>query len=417
MIKIAPQYLLLGTYTTLPSPQGTRSRGVHLLEFTPEEGDIQKDLQSPPHGKHLSPGVRAIPGTTTGLTVRAVLPGIVNPSWVCVCPESRRFWVASEAPASTEDPRGRIYWCTMDPQGSMTIGGHIGSEGADPCHVSTSPDRTKLFVANYSGGNTSLFSIADDGSLSLEQVFPHGEASHRPLGTEPFEKPHGHCVQASPDGRWLWTADLGINSILCQDLHNSPANAHISKLAQSCPDGTGPRHFVLNKAGTRAWLLHEHKALVDSYAINGDTGQWELRQRCSSPGREVDHGNGPIRYSENPEPSPGGAAIKLNQQETRLYLSNRGDHNSISTFSVDPDTGHLDFLDCRPSGGRSPRDIALSPDGGYLLAAHQDSSNIAVHRLDPASGIPCGTMGDFSVPVPVCLAFLPASWNLEAKGT
>ena len=35
-----------------------------------------------------------------------------------------------------------------------------------------------------------------------------------------------------------------------------------------------------------------------------------------------------------------------------------------------------------PSGGETPRDIAVDPSGRWLLAANQESNNVAAHRLD-----------------------------------
>lgn len=39
-----------------------------------------------------------------------------------------------------------------------------------------------------------------------------------------------------------------------------------------------------------------------------------------------------------------------------------------------------------PSGGRTPRDFCLTPDGRWLLAGGQDDNSICVHRIDPATG-------------------------------
>ena len=57
-------------------------------------------------------------------------------------------------------------------------------------------------------------------------------------------------------------------------------------------------------------------------------------------------------------------------------------------------------------GGRTPRDLAVSPDGKYLLAASQDEAFIRVFSIDAQTGELTFTGNDFAIPNAVCLEFL-----------
>jgi 6-phosphogluconolactonase len=61
-----------------------------------------------------------------------------------------------------------------------------------------------------------------------------------------------------------------------------------------------------------------------------------------------------------------------------------------------------------PTQGKTPRNFALDPTGGYLFAANQGTNNIVLFRIDQNTGrlTPAGEKVD--VPSPVCVVFAPA---------
>ena len=58
--------------------------------------------------------------------------------------------------------------------------------------------------------------------------------------------------------------------------------------------------------------------------------------------------------------------------------------------------------------GRIPRHFEVSPDGRFIAAANQDTSNIIMFRLDPATGrlVPTGDVAEAGTPI--CVRFLSA---------
>ncbi|MBM3459930.1 MAG: hypothetical protein FJX77_15525, partial [Armatimonadetes bacterium] len=56
--------------------------------------------------------------------------------------------------------------------------------------------------------------------------------------------------------------------------------------------------------------------------------------------------------------------------------------------------------------GRTPRNFGIDPTGRFLLAANQDTDNVAVFRINQQSGELTPTGQVLSVPVPVCVKFM-----------
>ena len=77
-------------------------------------------------------------------------------------------------------------------------------------------------------------------------------------------------------------------------------------------------------------------------------------------------------------------------------------------YAIDPDSGHLIFVQRTTSFGKNPRDFAIDPNGNFLVAANQDSDSIFVYRIDKSSGRISRIMTTLSIGNPVCLKFTPA---------
>jgi 6-phosphogluconolactonase len=60
------------------------------------------------------------------------------------------------------------------------------------------------------------------------------------------------------------------------------------------------------------------------------------------------------------------------------------------------------------TGGKTPRHFAIDPTGAYLLVENQESNNIVIFHIDPASGNLTPTGQTVEVPSPVCLTFVGA---------
>jgi 6-phosphogluconolactonase len=98
------------------------------------------------------------------------------------------------------------------------------------------------------------------------------------------------------------------------------------------------------------------------------------------------------------------AEVRLHPNDRFLYVSNRG-HDSLAIFSRDLDFGTLSLIEIVPCGGKGPRHFSLSPDGSWLICAHQDSHSLAAFAVDASTGKLTLTGPLVSLASPVCVLF------------
>src|ERR1700686_4657247 len=67
-----------------------------------------------------------------------------------------------------------------------------------------------------------------------------------------------------------------------------------------------------------------------------------------------------------------------------LYGTNRG-HDSVAAYRIGQD-GRLSLVAIEPSRGKGPQNLAITPDGAWLLCANMPGNNVAVFRIDPKTG-------------------------------
>ena len=135
--------------------------------------------------------------------------------------------------------------------------------------------------------------------------------------------------------------------------------------------GAGPRHFKFSADGRHAYAINELDCTVAAYDYAAATGALTPRQTVSTL---------PAGYN-NRDGHNTDAEIRIHPNGKFLYGSNRG-HDSLAVFAIAPGTGLLSPVEIVPSGGKVPRNFALSPDGRWLVCAHQDSGNLTVFRVD-----------------------------------
>jgi len=78
--------------------------------------------------------------------------------------------------------------------------------------------------------------------------------------------------------------------------------------------------------------------------------------------------------------------------------------NNITCFSVAND-GKLTFIQQVSTGGKGPRNFAITPDGLYIFVAHQESDNIVIFKRNTKTGMLAFTGEKIEVGSPVCLVF------------
>lgn len=273
----------------------------------------------------------------------------------------------------------------------------VPAHGAWPCHIGFDPGRARLFLSNYLDGSFVTWPL--DG-----QGLPHGtptvlrRTGHGP-NPDRQDGPHTHFALATPDGTHVWICDAGTDEIACYELTGPSAVAATPDLVLRAPPGSLPRHMALSHDGTRLFVVSELGNLVSTWQIGPSGAELVGHVPTLAPGHAV--------------PSSS-AAIRVHPSGRFLYSSNRGD-DSIAVFDTATATGLPAFLGTFATRGRTPREFAISDDGGTMVIANQDSHALTALRIAPETGALYPLGEPFAIGSPVCVA-IASSFPPAASG-
>lgn len=322
--------------------------------------------------------------TTGALGTPELVAETANPSFVALSPGGGHLYAVSETstmavPFAVDAATGRL-----TPLQAQDAGGKA------PCHLVVDHTERTLVLAHYHSGIVAALPINADGTLGAPgSVIQHTGHSVNPKRQE---APHVHSVTLSPDNRFVIVCDLGLDRVFTYAL--DPATATLTPAATpfvATAPGAGPRHAAFSTDGQWVLVINELASTLVSYRYDPATGALTPADTQSTL---------PADFSGESST----AEVRVHPNGRFVYGSNRG-HDSIASFALDSATGALKPLGHTPTGGKNPRNFALSPDGQWLVAANQNSDNLRVFRVDPSSGALAAIPGEASVPLPVCVLF------------
>lgn len=364
---MAKNYLMyVGTYTQTNSPSEHRDEGIFVFRFDAETGALER-LGS--------------------------AGGALNPSFLALHPKGRFLYAVGEVYDYLGRRSGAVHAYARDPAtGTLTHLNEQPSIGTGPCHLSAEATGRYALAANYGSGSVVMLPIRAEGSLGEAADFVQHQGSS--ANPKRQEGPHAHSIVVSPDNRFAFAPDLGLDKVLCYrlDLERGKLVAHDPPGTQVAP-GAGPRHFDFHPNGRWAYLINEIGNTLSAYAYDAARGALTLLNTVPTL---------PTGFSGTSHT----ADIHVHPSGRFVYGSNRG-HDSILIGAIDQGTGQVSVVGHESTQGRTPRNFAIDPTGTFLLAANQSTGNIAVFRIDAQSGQLTPTGHSAQAPAPVCLKLIP----------
>lgn len=333
------------------------------------------------------------------ITTRGTIEGIRNPSYLTCSSDSRFLLCVNELKDDNGTSGGTVSSLVLA-EGTDTAPGRSNplarristqpTDGADPCYLTLDRSGAFLFTANYMSGSVCVHPLSPTGELGAMSDF----RQHRGSGPNTARQtgPHAHAVSISPDNRFVFVPDLGIDTVLAYEFDAGDGRlGDRPDLAITTAPGAGPRHLVFSPDGRFAYLINELNSTITSYQYDADAGQ--LSEECLVSTLPDD-------YTE----ASSGAHIAVSPCGRFVYGSNRG-HDSIAVFRVEEQSGRLIPAGHCFSGGRCPRNFAIDPSGTLLVVANQDSDLLTVFTIDRNDGTLHLTDSRIPVPTPVCVVF------------
>lgn len=360
----ADQLVFIGTYT---SKDGA-SRGIYSVRLDPASGAFG------------APEVAAETPAPTFLAWR---------------PDHRVLYSLGEGP----EPDGRITpgaaaFSFDAATGRLARLNSRGSGSGSGTHLATDAVGRMLVTVSYSGGQIAAFPLGPDGRIGECSAFftPTG-----PLGPNRLrqDKPHPHSVTFSPDNRFAFVADLGLDRVFSYRVDSATATLTPNDPAFiPTPPGSGPRHAKFSRDGNFFYILGEIGGSLTVCSYDAAHGAGTPIQHLST-----------LPAGFKVTEADRAAEIRIHPNGRFIYASNRG-HDSLAVFAVSAD-GTLRLVEFTPCGGKHPRNFALSPDGLCLVCANMESDNLVSFRVNPATGRLTATGHTATVPKAVCVLFVP----------
>jgi 6-phosphogluconolactonase (cycloisomerase 2 family) len=221
-----------------------------------------------------------------------------------------------------------------------------------------------LLAPNYDAHTTLVFNLDDKGTVG-KLAFWHSAGLK------------AHHTLISPNGRFVLVPYLGSHIIVTYAL--DAATGQIDRHSTLTLPGTtpGPRHLALHPNGKWLYSINETNGTVGFFTFDQTEGS--LTPIADVPAIQPDY-QGALKNSSEVVIAPSGKF---------LYVSNRLDNQvegSLGAFAIDQSSGKLTTIGFQGSRGKTPRHFTLTPDGALLVAANQNSANIALFTADPGTG-------------------------------
>jgi 6-phosphogluconolactonase len=313
---------------------------------------------------------------------------IGSPGFIALHPDDNKIY----AVARWENEAGTVGYSVL-PNGELKEFTRMACPDGGGAHIAIHPSGKFLLTAQYGGGSVAMFPLDKDGHLKKPTVIEHQGGSK--VVERRQESPHPHWTGFSPDGKYALIPDLGLDQIVIYKVDtNKPAIINHG-VAQSVPGG-GPRHMRFSMDGKFIYLLNELSLSVTTFAWDAQKGTAKRLTTTPALSEKVKAG----------ESFNSAAEILVHPNGQFVYSSNRG-HDSVSVYQANPKTGKLKVIQVQPVRGAFPRNINLTPNANWLLAAGADSNTIAAHRIDQETGKLTYQRGSVTnVPSPICILFI-----------
>lgn len=314
-----------------------------------------------------------------------------NPSYLAISPDQHFVYAVHEN--AKDGKGGEVASFSFNKlTGQLSFINQQLTGGDHPCYVETDKTGKWVFAGNYTSGSVSVLQTDGNGLLtsavSLIQHYGQGPDSNRQ------RSPHVHCTYISPDNKYLFVPDLGIDKVMIYRFNASTGalTGDRNAYAASVP-GAGPRHITFHPDGKKAFLIEELSGTVVAYTYK--KGNLKKIQRISTM---VD---GDQRF-------PGSADIHVSADGKFLYASNRSTVNNIAIYSISK-KGKLTLLGHQSTLGNGPRNFNFDPSEQFLLVGNQNSDEIVIFERNASTGLLKDSGKRIALGKPVCLKWIPVN--------
>jgi 6-phosphogluconolactonase len=312
---------------------------------------------------------------------------VQNPFFLALSPDKKFLYSIHALKFGSKEAEEIAAFKLLGTDGKLELLNKQSARGSAACYLHVDNPGKTVVVANYSSGSVASLPVKEDGSLGeAASFFQHAGSSVNPARQK---EPHAHCIVVSPDNKYAFAADLGLDQVLCYKLDSKQGKitANDPPFART-PAGAGPRHLTFHPNGKKVYVINELLNSVTLFDYDSTKGSLREEQTISTLPSDFKG----TSYC---------ADLKITPDGKYLYGTNRG-HDSIACYSIGAD-GKLTLVNIEPSLGKGPQNLAITSNGEWLLCANMPGKNVAIFRIDPKTGKIKPVGEPVSMPSPSCI--------------
>lgn len=358
-VKIKEQILFVGTYTQKEAHVNGKGEGIYVYKMDAKTG---------------------------ALTYQNKVTETINPSYLTLHPNQQYLYAVNEVGGGN----GTVSTFSIEPNTyQLDFLNKVSSKGNAPCYINAVGDF--VYVANYSSGNVGLFPIDKNGKLEeAVSVLHHGKSNSK----HPRQRSsHAHFFAAKPNSQLAYAVDLGVDKIFTYQVDTLNQGLILLSEQSMTGEAAGARHLTWHPKQDWLYVINELNGTIEAFMKEPKT-------------TELTHFQTIKTLMDSTAVGASSADIHVTPNGNFLYASNRGMHNNLAMYRINPKNGQLTFLGNQSTKGKSPRNFVIAADGQFLLVANQDSDNIVTFKINQETGILEDTGIETKVNTPVCLKFL-----------
>lgn len=320
-----------------------------------------------------------------------VTTGAENPFYLATSPKQKFLYAIHAKKFGGKEHEQVAAYEIGGRTGELKLLNRQSARGSAACYLDVDATGKTVLVANYTTGSVASLPVNNDGSLGEAASFVQHEGSSVDPARQ--KEPHAHCIVVSPDNRFVYAADLGLDKILGYRLDAAKATLTPNRqpFVRTQP-GAGPRHLTFHPNGKHAYVINEMANSVTLFDYDPDTGVLLEKQTLSTLPKDF---AGKSHCAD----------LKVTPNGQFLFGTNRG-HDSIAAYRIGVD-GTLALIKINSSLGKGPQNLAITPDGKLLLCANLPGNNVAVFRVDANTGDLASVGPPVAMPSPSCIRILP----------
>lgn len=314
---------------------------------------------------------------------------VQNPFFLAIAPSQKYLYSIHAKQFGGKEPEEVAAYEIVGRTGQLKLLNRQSAMGSAACYLDVDATGKTVVVANYTTGNVASLPVQEDGALGKSvSLFQHAGSS---VAAARQKEPHAHCIVVSPDNRYAYAADLGLDQVLCYRLDAAKATLTPNQPPfAKTPPGGGPRHLTFHPNGKHLYVINEMGNSVTLFDYEANTGTLTEKQTIATVPKDFAGKS----YT---------ADLKITPNGQFLYGTNRG-HDSIASYRIAAD-GRLTLLAIDPSLGKGPQNLAIAA-GKLLLCANMPGNNVAVFKIDEKTGGLSSAGTPISMPSPSCIKLL-----------